>query len=223
MHWLDVAGAPGSGKSTACDALWGPHELPIENRLPPSGWHDFLNEVSRLFWLIQKHPSFQAAIRMNNRSIRKIATVARAYDEKGPYVQTALVQRGLGFGWRLNDLGIDLGELRHFYRLMPVSIGVAVTRCPESVVVERNHQRETVRATAHENRDFMVPLMLPAIEIALETLSERGVPILELDTTLPVEETRKQLIEFAGKEPFDAAQGRSCGQVSVLSPPPWWQ
>jgi hypothetical protein len=160
---------------------------------------------------------------MNNRSIRKIATVARTYDEKEPYVQTALVQRGLGFGWRLNDLGVDLGELRHFYRLMPVSIGVAVTRCPEGVVVERNHLRETVKATAHENRDFMVPLMLPAIEIALETLSARGVPIIELDTTLPVEETRKQLIEFAGKEPFDAkASGPGC-EVPILSAPPWWQ
>src|SRR3990167_5088788 len=72
VRWLDVCGPPGSGKSTLCDPLWGPHQVSIENRLPPAECHDFLNEVARLFYLIRSHPSLGAAIRMNNRSIRKI-------------------------------------------------------------------------------------------------------------------------------------------------------
>jgi hypothetical protein len=190
--------------------------------LPPAQWHDFLNEITRLFYLIQKHWSFEPAVRMNNRSIRKMATVARTYSDKAPYVQTALVQRGLGFGWRLNDLGLPLDELVHFYRMMPVSIGVAITRCPQEEVVKRNHAREKVKATAHENRDFMVPLMLPAIEVALGVLDDRSVPILEVDTTRPVEDSQKQLIDFAGGAVFDPQASGPGSQVEVLSKPAWW-
>ena len=188
----------------------------------PAGWHDFLNEVTRLFLLIRRHRSFDAAVRMNNRSIRKIATVARI-EGPGPYIQTALAQRGLGFGWRLNDLDIDLNELRHFYRLMPVSVGVAVARCPAEVVKQRNRDREKIKETAHENRAFMHDLMLPAIELAVEVLRERSVPIVEIDTAQPVDAARRQLVEFAAQEPFDSeASGPSC-QMEVFSSPPWWQ
>jgi hypothetical protein len=195
--------------------------LPIEDRLPPAGWHDFLNEITRLLFLIGRHPTVGAAVRMNNRSIRKIATVARKGGD-GPYIQTALVQRGLGFGWRLNDLGMPLDELRHYFRLMPVSVGVAFTQCPTEIVVERNHLRETVKATAHENRDFMVPLMLPAIDLAKEVLLERSVPIIEIDTSGSPDAGRARLLRFATEEPFDPeASGPGC-EVAVLSPPPWF-
>jgi hypothetical protein len=268
MNWLDVAGPPGSGKSTLCDAIWGPHDLPIENRLPPAAWHDFLNEITRLFHLIKPHPTFPAALRMVNRSVRKIATVARmpggsggidlrvddpldtgarynlgagAACPRGPYIQTGLAQRGLGFGWRLNDMGRDLNELRHYFRLMPVSLGVAITRCPPEVVEQRNHARKLVPATAHEDRAHMVRLMQPAIEIAIEVLRERGVYLIEVDTSGSVDEARARLVEFAGARSFivgrswavdstpaDAethnppALGHS-PEVEVLSPPPWWQ
>ena len=205
-----------------CDPLWGPHAVPIDDKLPPAQWLDYLNEITRLFHLISKHWSFEAAIRMNNRSIRKIATVARMQGD-GPYIQTALAQRGLGFGWRLNDLGIDLNELRHYFRLMPISIGVAVTRCPTETVIERNHGRTMVKETAHENRGFMVSLMQEPIRIALEVLRERNIPIIEIDTTQPIDDARRQLIEFAGQKPFDSSSsGPSC-EVEVFSEPPWWQ
>lgn len=236
MNWVDVAGPPGSGKSTLADALWGPHAVQIEDRLPPRDWLDWLNEVTRLFHLIKPHPTFSAAIRMTNRSVRKMATVARMKGETSysvnrdefvskPYIQTGLVQRGLGFGWRLNDIGKDLNELRHYFELMPVSLGVAVTRCPQDIVEARNHARKLVAATAHEDRAHMVGLMQPAIEIAIEVLRARGVSVLEIDTTQPVEAARAQLIEFArlDAEPCDGATLGSIRQVDVLSPPPWWQ
>jgi hypothetical protein len=259
MNWLDVAGPPGSGKSTLCDPLWGPHALPIEDRLPPAAWHDFLNEITRLFHLIKPHPTYPAALRMVNRSVRKMATVARmpsvvpatvirgwescgpvsketvACDPAKPYIQTGLVQRGLGFGWRLNHMGKDLAEIKHYFRLMPVSLGVAVTRCPQEIVEQRNHVRRTVAATAHEDRAHMVGLMQPAIEVAVEVLRERGVEVLEVDTSGPVDKARAQLIEFAAKQhqslPRDyryKVAGHTqtmgpCDQDPVLSPPPWWQ
>ena len=224
MRFVDVCGPPGSGKSTLADPIWGPHELPISSRLPPAEWHDFLNEITRLFHLIQPHPTFPAAIRMNNRSIRKMSTVVRSTSgvKPGPYIQTGLVQRGLGFGWRMNDMGIDLNELRHYFRLMPTSVGVAVTKCDPEVVKQRNHDRLKVQATAHENRDFMVPLMQPAISIAIEVLSERGVRVIEIDTERPIEEARQSLIDFAGSETDNDPPSRLSCQVEVLSPPPWW-
>jgi hypothetical protein len=234
VNWLDVSGSPGSGKSTLCDAFWHPHAFVPENRLPPQEWLDWLNECTRLFHLIKPHATFGAALRMVNRSVRKMATVSRM-EGQGPYIQTGLVQRGLGFGWRLNDMGKDLNELRHYFELMPVSIGVAVTRCPPEIVAQRNRDREKVAATAHENRSHMIPLMAPAIEIAIEVLRARGVSVLEVDTTQPVEAARAQLIAFAAKRvgelPADYAHPitghfpkmGSSYQDSVFSSPPWWQ
>ena len=215
-------GPPGAGKSSIADKLWGPNVVQIEDRLPPGQWHDFLNEIMRLFIIIQHHKSIEAAIRMNNRSLRKIATVARMKNP-GPYIQNALAQRGLGFGWRLQDMGLDINELRHYFRLMPVSIGVAVTCCPMQTIIERNREREKVPETAHENRAHMVPLMMPAIKLAVEVFHERNVPIVEIDTSKSVEDSRRQLVEFAGGDAFDpSASGPEC-EVAVLSPPHFWR
>ncbi len=212
MNWVDVCGFPGVGKSTLCDPLWKPHDIPIDmDRLPPMNWLPFLNEIQRLLELVQPHPSFVAAVRMNRRSVRKIATVARikylvpdqkiGIDENGigyadiksgPYIQTALVQRGLGFGWRLYQLDM-VEEVRGYFEKMPVSIGVPFLLAHKDIVMSRNRARIEIAETAHENRDFMVALMEPAIEIAKEVMRERGVPVVEIDTEQPIEQARAEL------------------------------
>jgi hypothetical protein len=222
MKWLDVAGPPGVGKSTLCDAIWGPHEVAIADLKPPEPWHHFTNEVTRLFHLIRPHPTYDAAIRMNNRSFRKMASVAAAPETKGPYIQTGLAQRGLGFGWRLVDLGIPVEELTWFFRLMPVSIGVALLQAPPGMIEQRNHARRQVAATAHEDRAHMVQLMLPAIRLALEVLNERGIPVTIIDTTQDVDDTRRQLLWFANQKAADAPAPGPGGQGGLFRPPPWW-
>lgn len=217
-----MCGAPGAGKSTVCDPIWGPHDVQFGEELPPKEWHDFLNEISRLFALIREHPTLVAAVRMNRRSVRKMTAVAQLPQDGLPYIQTGFVQRALGFGWRMVDLGIDLNELRPFFERMPTSIGVAVCRAPVDVVEQRNKDREKVKATAHENRSHMVLKMQPAIDIAVEVMNERGVPIIELDTTLPIDGTRAALIDFANEKPDNPTAFRFDGQVPVLSPPLWW-
>lgn len=229
VNWLDVSGPPGVGKSTLCDPIWGPHDIPIKDTLPPAEWHDFLNEVTRLMGLVREHPTFTAAVRMNRRSVRKMAVVSGMDREKvdapsgfaGPYIQTGFVQRGLGFGWRMADMVIDINELRHFFRLMPVSLGVAMLKCDAETVKGRNKARETVRETAHENRAHMVELMEPAIVLATECLTERGVPLVEIDTSGDIDTARSTLLDFAEKA-GDAAPPRPGNQVPVLSPPVWW-
>ena len=95
MRWLDVAGPPGSGKSTLCDTIWGPHDMEFSNQLPPVAWQDFSNEVTRLFGLLKDHRSFIPLVRMHRRSFRKMTSVF--YDDRDTaYVQTGFVQRGLG-------------------------------------------------------------------------------------------------------------------------------
>lgn len=221
MLWVDVMGPPGAGKSTVCDHFWGPNDLPLEDYYPPLAWQPFLTEIDRLFHLIRKHPTYSAAIRMNNRSIRKMATVWRD-PRPGPYIQTGLAQRGLGFGWRLHQMGIDLRELRSYFHLMPVSIGVAVTKCPQNIIEERNHARTLVKQTAHEDRAHMVGHMMPAIEIALEVLHARGVPILEISTQDTIESSREVLREFAAQAPFEPEEARCSSKMEVLSPPAFW-
>ena len=186
-------------------------------------WHDFLNEITRLMIMMQQHPTFPAVIRMNNRSIRKIATVARMAHHDRPYIQTALAQRGLGFGWRMAHMGIDMDELRPYFRLMPVSIGVVFTKCSEVENIERNKLRETVKETAHENRSHMVPLMKPAIEVAQSELCRRGIPVWEISTEIDPKDGREALRKYARMWPHNAEAGRPSSQVPVLSPPYWWQ
>lgn len=223
MRWIDVAGPPGAGKSTLCDPLWGPHDIQFSDTLPPAPWQDFSNEVTRLFGLLKDHPSFVATVRMHRRSFRKMTSVF--YDEREEaYVQTGFVQRGLGLGWRMVDAGIDLNELRHFFRLMPVSIGVAFCQVDPEIVKQRNADREKVKETAHENRAFMVELMEPAINVAREELDKRCVPTWAIDTSDPeqTEKCRGVLRGLALREACHPQETRPCGEVPVLSPPVWW-
>jgi hypothetical protein len=239
MHWLDVSGPPGVGKSALCDPLWGPHDVAPIDIAPPIEWHDFNNEVTRLLGLVREHPSFVAAVRMNRRSMRKMAAVAEM--EGGSYIQTGFVQRGLGFGWRLVDMGKPVEELYHFFRLMPASLGVVFLEADEAILTERNKAREAVKETAHENRAFMAPLMKPAIEFAKDVLSERGVPVKRIETTGDIDKARAELVGFANErvealshahvktlrptylEPRNASSAGYCDKVPpVLSPPAWW-
>jgi len=140
----------------------------------------------------------------------------------GPYLQTCLAQRGLGFGWRMQDMGISMDELEPYFQLMPVSIGVAVTRCPQDEVERRNHARKLVKETAHEDRAHMVALMQPAIERAIEVLNARGVPVLEVSTEQSIGDAREEIRAFSLREPFEPeASGRSC-EVEVLQTPHFW-
>lgn len=230
MNWVDVTGSPGIGKSTLCDPMWGPHEIPIENRLPPRDWKPFLDEITRLLTLIRRHSSIVPAIRMNRRSVRKMATVARADSiewakRRGntlPYIQTGLVQRGLGFGWRMAQMGINLDELRPYFARMPVSIGVAVLYADEQTAIERNNARKDVPETAHEDRAFMVPLMEKPKEMAIDILRKRGVPLVEIDTRRDIEDARAELVRFANENAHIAPpHGPGC-QVEVLQAPVWW-
>jgi len=235
MNWVDVAGSPGIGKSTICDPLWGPHEIPIEDRLPPAEWEPFLNEITRLLTLVRKHWSIVPAIRMNRRSVRKMATVARAgyiknddgaevlaMNWRRPYIQTGFVQRGLGFGWRLAQLKIDAHELTPYFELMPVSIGIAVLYADEKTAIERNNARKQVPETAHEDRDFMVPLMEKPKEIAIDVLRGRGIPLIEIDTRQSVEAARADLVAFANANANFAASDGLGPEMAVLQKPVWW-
>lgn len=121
-------------------------------------------------------------------------------------------------------MGADVNLIRRFFWLMPTSIGVAYLKADTETIIKRNHEREKVKETAHENRDFMVPLMQEPIRVALEVLRERGVPICEIDVQdQSIEDARKQLVNFAGQKPFDTTTPGPCGEMEILSPPTWWQ
>lgn len=224
MKFLDVAGAPGTGKSTLCYPVWGDKSVTWDGGPPPLYWRPFLDEVTALMGIIRAHPSLEAVIRMNDRSAKKMATVERMNDE-ATFVQTGWVQRILGFGWRLADMKRDVNLIRRALWLMPVSVGVAFLDADDATIIARNVARRDNPKTAHEDRSFQVPLMRPAIAIADEVLRDRGVPVIHIDVQhQPIDKARYQLLDFADQEPCHAAQVRSSGQVAAYaSPPPWWR
>ena len=225
MNWLDVAGPPGCGKSTLCYPIWGDKSVTWDGKPPPAQWGPFLDEVASLFGLVQDHPSFQAVLRMNDRSIKKMATVARIPDEFNypTFVQTGFVQRILGFGWRLQDMGCDINLIRRALWLMPVSVGVAFLDADLETILARNKAREGVASTAHENRSYQVPLMLPSIELAKEVLRERGVAVTVIDVQhQSVDDARARLLAAAAAETGHETPPRPGSEMAVLqSSPPW--
>lgn len=224
MRWLDVAGPPGCGKSTLCYPIWGDKSVGWDGQLPPAYWRPFLDEITALIGIVRDHPSIEAVIRMNDRSAKKMASVERMRDE-GTFVQTGLVQRILGFGWRLTDMRRDVNLIRRALWLMPVSVGAAFLEADDETIFARNKAREANPATAHENRSFQVPLMRPAIAIAKEVLHDRGVPVIDIDVQhQPEAAARYRLLDFADQKPCDVAQMGLGREMALLqAPPPWWR
>lgn len=239
MRWLDVAGPPGCGKSTLCYPIWGDKSVGWDGKLPPAHWQPFLDELTSQMRLVRDHPSIGAVVRMNDRSAKKMATVERMpvnYElpreyadrictQPNVFIQTGWLQRVLGFGWRLADMKRDVNLIRPALWLMPVSVGVVFLEADLETILARNKARESVAATAHENRSYQVPLMLPAIKVAKEVLRERCVRILELDVQHQgIEAARERLLAFAAQGAVDATSARSGSEMEVFSqPPPWWR
>jgi hypothetical protein len=175
-------------------------------------------------YLVKDHPSIEAVLRMNDRSAKKMATVYRMQRDD-VFIQTGWCQRILGFGWRLVDMDRDVNLIRRALWLMPVSVGVAFLDADLETILKRNKAREGVAETAHENRSYQVPRMLPAIEVAKEVLRERGCAVCEIDVgRQSIEAARGQLVAFAAKGPRHASPVRSGSEAPLLqAPPQWWR
>jgi len=186
MRWVDVAGPPGVGKSTLMDGLWPPRCIEFDEKPYPKEWAKFIAVTNRLLSKIQDHPSFAGCKSMTQRSFKKIATISRMKDDR-IYIQTGLVQRGLGIGWRLKDQE----EIAAYFEAMPVSLGVVILFADVETVQERNVKR-------NKDRSHMVPFMERPTRIAVEVLRDR-IPLIELDTRNSVVKNTRKLLAFADR------------------------
>lgn len=223
MRSVDVSGCPGSGKSSICYPIWGDRSVGWDGLPSPSYWTPFLRELGTLAELIGDHPSIEAVHRMCDRSIKKMAAVERmtAPPDKPVFIQTGLMQRILGFGWRLHDLGRDVNLIRRAVHLMPVSVGVVFLEADLETLKARNLKREQDfregRASHNENRFAQCGHMVVAIEIAKDALRERGIPVRSIDVQhQSIEEARAELLDFASQKPCHSASLGYCGEAPLL-------
>jgi hypothetical protein len=197
MRFVDCAGAPGSGKSTLCYKHWADRSVTWDGLPMPAEWQPFLNEITKLFRLVDDHPSYSAVIRMNDRTAKKMATVYRMQRDD-VFFQSAWMQRLLGFGWRLHQMGRDINLIRPALELMPTSVGVAFLEADLETLIQRNRARRDNPATAHEDRGFQCPHILAVMPLAKEVMNARGVPVIEIDVqNQSIDAARQRLLDFA--------------------------
>lgn len=186
MKWIDVGGLPGSGKSTICNPVWHPRLFRVGNVSYPPEWKEFIVCVNSL--ISKMHPKLAADCqRLNRIAFTKIARIIRV-DNSKIFIQTAFVQRGLGIGWRISHSD----DIADFFRLMPVSLGVALLDADNDTLRQRNLNRNV-------NYSYMIKPMRKAMEVARYILQERGIPLLELNTTRPADDNRAELLAFADR------------------------
>lgn len=180
MRWIDVAGAPGVGKSAILDDLC-PRKVALDGLPLPKEWLpliEYTNEIAASVIAPGEFRDLAAA------TFQKIATVSRLPDV-GVYVQTGLAQVGLEIGWRIESADAVAG----YYQRMPVSLGVVFLFADVATVQERNRLRQ-------RNFAERVPAMDCARKIGQRVLMSRGVPVLARDTTEPIKVTRERLQAF---------------------------
>ena len=184
MQWIDVAGLPGSGKSTICNPLWVPTMFRVGDASYPPEWEEFIVYINDLIDMM--HQKEAAGCRqLNHKAFTKMVRVIRTKSSK-IFMQTAFVQRGLGIGWRLPKIE----DVAGYFRLMPVSIGVAFLDADDDTLRQRNLNRG-------KDYSWMIDRMRNAMGIAHHVLHERGVPLIKLDTTRSVNDNRADLLAFA--------------------------
>ena len=209
MEWVDVFGVPGAGKSSILDDIWPPNC--IEGNAPfPVEWSNFIVVVAELLGEVKDHPSYSACESMVARSMKKLANVAASTADR-VYIQTGFAQRGLGFGWRLDDPS----KVKKYYETMPISIGVILLECDEEVAIERNIQRGL--EDPKKDRSDLVPLMQESLEVAKTALRHRGAPFLVLNTEDEIHFNQQRILSFAGSSLKGARSTiRYCHQSSVF-------
>lgn len=170
MRWLDVAGAPGSGKSTLCDRKW-PRKIPLDGEPLPTRWRAFIDYAYQVAALIPSPESASACREILGRYFEKMATVERSR-EPGVYVNTGFAQAGLEIGWRMD------GYIAGYFHNMPASVGVAFLWADAETLRRRNRERG-------RDRSHLVEGMERTRLVAEAVLAARGVPVVSLDTRQP--------------------------------------
>jgi hypothetical protein len=217
VKWVDVAGCPGSGKSTLAYHFWPDKSVGWDGGPMPTEWQPFLSEIGKLFRLVDDHETYTAVIRMNDRTAKKMATVHRM-ERDDVFFQSAWMQRLLGFGWRLHQMGRDINLIRPALELMPTSVGVAFLEADLETLLQRNRDREKVPETAHENRSMQVPHMIACMPLAKEVMNARRVPIIEIDVQhQSIDAARQQLIAFAYQGTDHGEALRHSGEGQAVS------
>lgn len=194
MKWVDVMGVSGVGKTTLCTPWCNPNEYSQEPFPIPKGWQEFVDCCRRLCERVKREGpggGRSGTWRRTQNAIWRQARIASRADG-GVYMNVGIAHRGLSIAWRLPDIE----EIAEFYRLMPVSIGVASLYAADDTVVARNIQRG--KTITNKQRAELALKMEAGRPACVAAMKARGIPLIEIDTTEPVDDNVARLRAFAG-------------------------
>jgi hypothetical protein len=200
MKWVDVMGVSGVGKTTLCTPWCNPNDYSQEPTAIPRAWEEFVDCCQRLCARVKRDGpggGRSGTWRRTQNAIWRQARIAvRQSDET--YMNVGIAHRGLSIAWRLPEID----EIAEFYRLMPVSIGVASLYADDAVVVARNLQRG--KTIANKQRSDLALKMESGRPACVAAIKARGIPLIEIDTSLPVKDNVAKLRDFAGLAPLSS-------------------
>lgn len=189
MRWLDVMGPTGVGKTAICNQLSVPEDIEWDGKPPPIEWAEFLQISDQLHYEIIG-PGLDGCLRRTENAVNRIATVFRK-PEDDCYINIGLAHRGLSLGWRLPKLEM----VADFFRLMPISVGIASLSCDRDTLRKRNLMRG--KTIPNKQRWELAYRMESVREFAVSILRDRGVRVIEIDTTKSIESNVQRLLTFA--------------------------
>lgn len=215
LPYIDVIGPQGSGKTTLIDALCD-HDVFAKLKSPQKSENES-RKAQTLFRFLIDFPGFAGVLSQSIWEMHEGETLLEFLTGVILKYQSAVAQPGRfllfdeGFVCRAISFAylpeLEENLLREYYRTIPLPSQLIALRLPLDDCIERIEKRPK----GYSKRMVSLPLparrtvlerMIRITDIAVETMAELGVPVIECDTRDPIDTIVSATIEAILSQPM---------------------